>query len=436
MPGTRGNVVRFQPAGALRGSLQVPADKSISHRAAIIGALCSGPVTINNYLQAADTLSTLQALAACGVKVEDSGDKVTVHGAGLRGLKQPPDPIDVGNSGTTIRLLPGVLAGQRGRFVLDGDESIRKRPMDRVVEPLRRMGVSIEAREGRFAPLEITGGDVQGISYRMPMASAQVKSALLLAGLYAQGETRVTEPSLCRDHTEIMLSAAGAKVEKDGPETAIHPAAQLRLDQVTVPGDISSAAFLLLAATLVEGSEITITSVGINPTRTGFLDILEEMGADIETQRVRLESGEQVADLTVRSSQLHGAEVRGDISGRAIDELPLVAVAGAFARGDTIVSGAAELRVKESDRIAVMENNLGRLGVDFESRADGFSVRGSGLSGGDFDSRGDHRMAMLGAVAGIASREGVTVSGFESVNISYPGFLDALRSLGAEGIEE
>lgn len=422
----------FMPTSGLRGSLRVPADKSVSHRAAIIGSICDGPVEIRNFLSAADTNSTLSAIAACGVKVEEQEDgNLVVNGTGLRGLIAPAEAIDIGNSGTSIRLLPGVLAGQTGSFRLDGDKSIRRRPMDRVVNPLREMGVSIEARDGRFSPLTVTGGSVHGVSYEMPFASAQVKSAVLFAGLYADSPTEVIEPAVCRDHTEIMLAAAGARVEKEGLLTRIHPAGHLNLEKVEVMGDFSSAAFWLVAGSIIPGSEITLTGVGVNPTRTGLLTILLEMGADITLENEHRQSGEAVADLKVRHAKLHGLAVGGSIAGRAIDELPLLALAGAFAEGKTLITGAAELRVKESDRLAVLVENLAGLGVHIKAFDDGFVVQGiHGPLGGNFRSHGDHRMAMLGAVAGIASREGVQVEGFECVSVSYPSFLDDLQSLG------
>ncbi|MHB9111908.1 MAG: 3-phosphoshikimate 1-carboxyvinyltransferase [Thermoleophilia bacterium] len=427
------NSLMFTPASGLKGTLRVPADKSVSHRAAIIGSICDGPVAIHNFLSAADTSSTLAAIAACGVKVENpESDNPVVRGAGLRGLTAPGAAIDIGNSGTSIRLLPGILAGQSGSFSLDGDESIRRRPMDRVVDPLRQMGVSIDASDGRYAPLTVTGGSVHGIRYEMPVASAQVKSALLLAGLYADGPTEVIEPAICRDHTEIMLAAAGARVEKEGLLTRIHPAERLSLDEVEVMGDFSSAAFWLVAGSIVPGSEITLTGVGVNPTRTGLLTILLEMGADITVENERRHGGEAVADLKVRHARLRGLAAGGGITGRAIDELPLLALAGAFAEGETLVTGAAELRVKESDRITVLVESLAGLGVHIEAFEDGFVVRGiHGPLGGIFRSHGDHRMAMLGAVAGLVSRDGVQVEGFDCISVSYPTFLKDLESLGA-----
>lgn len=430
-----GSSIMFMPSGGLRGILQVPADKSVSHRAAIIAAISDSPVRINNFLRAADTSSTLRAMAACGVEIENLDDGTPiVHGAGLRGLRPPRGTIDIGNSGTSIRLLPGVFSGQSGSFTLDGDESIRLRPMDRIVFPLREMGVRIQAKEDRFAPVTVAGGRLHGIRYEMPVASAQVKSALLLAGLYADGPTEVVEPAVCRDHTEIMLAAAGARVEKEGLLTRIHPAGRLHLEEIDVIADISSAAFWLVAATIISGSELTLAGVGVNPTRTGLIDILLEMGADITLENERRQSGEPVADIRVRHAKLHGLVVGGGITGRAIDELPLLALAGAYAEGETLVTGAAELRLKESDRITGLVDNLAGIGIHIQGCEEGFLVRGiHGALGGRIRSHGDHRMAMLGAVAGLASSEGIAVDDFDCVAVSYPAFLDDLEKLGERG---
>ncbi|MBE0429554.1 MAG: 3-phosphoshikimate 1-carboxyvinyltransferase [Thermoleophilia bacterium] len=426
--------VRFEPArDGLRGTVRVPADKSISHRAAIISAVCDSPCVINNYLRADDTNATLKAIAACGVRVDnlEEGDPV-VHGAGLRGLSAPAEAINIGNSGTSIRLLPGIFAGQKGTFVLDGDASIRRRPMDRIVTPLRLMGVNVEAGEGNYAPLAVTGGPVKAIDYELPMASAQVKSTVLLAGLFGDGPTSVTEPLACRDHTEILLSGAGVRMEKKGLKAVVYPPDRLSLESVDVEADFSSAAFFIVAATLVPGSEITLEGVGVNPTRTGLLDIMEEMGADIRLSNERWAGGELVADMIVRSADLHGVEVDPGITGRCIDELPLVALLGAYARGDTVVRGAAELRVKESNRLSWLAVNLKSLGVDIKATYEGFFVKGGeGIGGGAVKSMGDHRMAMLGAVAGLASREGIDVIGFGCVAVSFPGFEKSLAALRA-----
>ena len=427
----------------------------------MIAAISDRTVRIRNFLKADDTLSTLRVLRVCGIEYREepragTGEEplldymeeppepsrkethpvIIIKGAGLRGFHRPKGVLDVGNSGTTIRLLPGILCGQSGHsYRLDGDVSLRLRPMDRIVNPLRSMGVDIKASEGRFAPLIVKGSDpghVHAIEYDMPVASAQVKSALLLAGLYADGPVSVTEPSICRDHTERMLAAAGAEIEKKGRTTVIHPARRLELADLTIPGDISSAAFFLVAACVIPGSEVVLPDVGLNPTRTGLLDILRDMGADISVETRREIGGEPVARIRARSSALRGVTVDAEISGRAIDELPLLAMAGAFAEGDTIVSGAAELKVKESDRIAGLVENMQLIGVDIEATADGFIVHGGGgIEGGiaRFQSFGDHRMAMLGAICGLASRTGVVVQGFESVTVSYPLFGVDLRRL-------
>ncbi len=428
-----GGSALFPPVERLRGTLPLPADKSISHRAAIIGSICDAPVEIRNFLGSDDTAATLAAIEACGVKVErlEQG-RLVLLGAGLRGLKFPKTAIDARNSGTTMRLLPGVLAGQDGCFLLDGDASLRRRPMDRIVAPLKLMGVDIEALGRGFAPLRVCGGRVRAIDYNLPVASAQVKSAVLLAGLYGDGPTIVREPSACRDHTEIMLAAAGARVEKQGLVTRIYPAERLRLKAVDVPADFSSAAFFIVAATIIPGSEVVLPAVGVNPTRTGLLDIMEEMGADITRKPAPRAGGEPVNDLHVSAARLKGVKVPGEISGRVIDELPLVALAGAFAKGETIVSGAGELQLKESDRIRGIVDNLAGIGVDIEAFPGGFIVRGAAgrrPRGGKFKSLGDHRLAMLGAVAGAASRGGVSVQGFDCVSVSYPHFREGLMGL-------
>ncbi|MHB1002652.1 MAG: 3-phosphoshikimate 1-carboxyvinyltransferase [Thermoleophilia bacterium] len=435
MAGPSDSAVSFSPARPLRGTTAVPADKSISHRAAMVASLCGGKVVVRNFLEADDTRATLQAMASCGVTVErHGGGMLTIHGVGLRGLKPPGEVIDIGNSGTSIRLLPGIFAGQQGEFILDGDESIRRRPMDRVVAPLSRMGIAIEARDGSYAPLKVTGGEVQAIDFELPVASAQVKSAVLLAGMYAAGPTSVTEPAVCRDHTERLLAGAGADVTRSGLKVTISPVAALELESITVPGDFSSAAFILAACAVIEGSAVRIENVGVNPTRTGLLDIMAAMGAAVRIENQREEGGEPVGDLLVESSSLRGASVGGEISGRAIDELPLVALLAAFAEGETVVAGASELKVKESDRIAGLVANMAAVGVEIEARDDGFAVSGGGgVRGGNFESGGDHRMAMLGAIAGLASREGVVVNGFDCVSVSFPDFANRISRLVGGG---
>ncbi len=429
---------RFDPSGPLRGRLRVPADKSISHRAAILAAMASEPVTISNYLQAADTRSTLQALRELGAIVEERGREIVIRGCGLRNAQVPPARIDVGNAGTLMRLLPGWLAFQQGGvFKLDGDDSIRRRPIDRIAEPLELMGARIDARGGRFPPFTVHGASLIGIEYRLPVASAQVKSCVLLAGLLTD-RTTVVEPVPTRDHTERMLLSAGAPLERAGdPErgfaTSVCNTDELELDDLEIPGDLSSAAFLVAAGVLVKGSRLVLEDVGVNWTRTGFIRILERMGAivigELEPPGT-FEPLEPVCDLDVSHGPILGTTVEPDEVPLAIDELPLVALLGCFAEGVTVVQGAGELRLKESDRIATVVDGLRGLGADIEATADGFAVRGTGgLRGGRLDAHGDHRLALLGAVAGLASAEGVEVVGMEAAAVSYPRLADDLALL-------
>jgi 3-phosphoshikimate 1-carboxyvinyltransferase len=421
---------RFDPSGPLRGSMRPPSDKSISHRAALIAAMGEGETEIRSYLDAADTRSTLSAVGALGARVEgDLITKLRIGGVGLRGAGSAA--VDVGNAGTLLRLLPGWLAGQeRGSWTLDGDDSIRRRPVDRVVAPLRRMGANLRAREDRLPPLEIVGTTLHGATYEMPIASAQVKSCLLFAGLLAGGETRIVEPSPSRDHTERMLAAAGAAIERVGDALAVRPVERLEPEPVSVPADFSSAAFFVVAASLVAGSEMVLEEVNVNPTRTGLLTILARMGAGIELEEEREVGGESIATLRVRPASLDATEVGGIEIPLAIDELPLVALAACFAEGTTTIRDAEELRRKESDRIETVTAALTALGGAVESTADGMVIEGTGgLRGGAIDSHGDHRIAMLGAVAGLASKEGVEVRGMEAAAVSYPGFEDDLRAL-------
>jgi 3-phosphoshikimate 1-carboxyvinyltransferase len=431
------STARFQPSGALSGELRVASDKSISHRAALLGAMASEPVRVKGYLHAADTLSTLHAVRALGALVQVNGEEVVIRGTGLREAREPGEPIDVGNAGTLLRLLPGWLAAQQGRsFTLDGDESIRRRPADRVAEPLRRMGADLELTGGRFAPLTITGARLAAISYELPVASAQVKSCVLLAALAADGATTVSEPQRSRDHTERMLLRAGVTVHRNGRLVTVVNADELTLDDVTVPGDLSSAAFMIAAGVLVPGSRLLIADVGVNWTRTGFLRILRRMRGivvgDLEGDGGELVADEPFSDLDVAHGALEATTVEADEVPLAIDELPLVALLGCFAEGDTIVRGAQELRVKESDRIAGVVEGLRGLGASIEATEDGFAVRGTGgLRGGSIDARGDHRLAMMGAVAGLASREGVEVIGMDAAAVSYPTFQDDLKRLAS-----
>jgi 3-phosphoshikimate 1-carboxyvinyltransferase len=430
--------VRFEASGPLRGALRVPPDKSISHRAALLGAMASEPVRIRNYLSAADTNSTLEAVRELGALVERRPDEVVIRGCGMRNAASPVK-IDVGNAGTLMRLLPGWLAFQPGgRFELDGDASIRGRPVDRIAVPLERMGARIEATNGRYPPFTVHGGSLHGIEYELPVASAQVKSCVLLAGLATAG-TAVLEPVPARDHTERMLLRAGAPVTRAatasgrGYRTTVGNADELELEEIVVPGDLSSAAFLIAAGILVKDSRLVLEDVGVNWTRTGFLRILERMDAivlgDLEPPDT-FEALEPIAELDVRNAPIVATEVAADEVPLAIDELPLVALLGCFAEGETVVRGAAELRVKESDRIATVVEGLRGLGAEIEALPDGFAVRGTGrLRGGRLDAHGDHRLALLGAVAGLASEDGVEVVGMEAAAVSYPTFTADLAAL-------
>jgi 3-phosphoshikimate 1-carboxyvinyltransferase len=429
---------RFDPSGPLRGRLRVPADKSISHRAAIVAAMASEPVRIRNYLDAQDTNSTLAAVRELGAIVEARLDELVIRGCGLRNAQPPPGPIDVGNAGTLMRLLPGWLAFQQGfSFKLDGDRSIRRRPVDRIAEPLGLMGARIDAREGRFPPFTVHGGPLTGVVYELPVASAQVKSCTLLAGL-ATDSTTVLESVPSRDHTERMLLAAGASVQRDSrPDgslrTTVGNVDELELGDVEVPGDLSSAAFLIAGGVLVPRSKLVLDSVGTNWTRAGFLRILERMGAIVLAEvepAGALQAAEPSGDVDVRAGPLEGTTVAPEEIPLAIDELSLVALLGCFAEGETVVRGAGELRLKESDRIAAVVDGLRGLGADIEASADGFVVRGQGsLRGGVLNANGDHRLALLGAVAGLASQQGVEVVGMEAAAVSYPGFADDVAKL-------
>jgi 3-phosphoshikimate 1-carboxyvinyltransferase len=427
-------MVRFDPSGPLRGRLRPPADKSISHRAALIGAMSEGSTEIAGYLDSADTNSTLAAVRALGASVEGGGSNgvgpvTRVRGVGLRGAR--PAKIDVGNAGTLLRLLPGWLAGQpQGKWTLDGDDSIRRRPVDRVAVPLREMGARLSCRDDRLPPLEVSGGTLKGISYELPIASAQVKSCLLFAGLLAESETWLREPTRSRDHTERMLAAAGADVRWLRGGISVRPVERLEAGELIVPADFSSAAFFIVAGLLVPGSEVELEGVGTNPTRTGLLSAIERMGGAIEVEPGGEHGGESVGTVRARASALQGTEVGGAEVPLAIDELPLIALAACFAEGETTIRDAAELRRKESDRVASTCAALQALGAEVEPREDGMWIAGGGgLHGGTIESHGDHRIAMLGAIAGLASREGVEVRGMEAAAVSYPGFEADLGSL-------
>jgi 3-phosphoshikimate 1-carboxyvinyltransferase len=427
--------MRFDPSGPLRGTLQAPGDKSLSHRAALMGAMCADPVHVTGYLDAADTRSTLDAVRRLGALVEEGAPgTLTIRGPGLRAAAE--SAIDVGNAGTLMRLLPGWLAGQpAGSWTVDGDESIRRRPVDRIAAPLERMGARIEARDGRLPPFTVHGAPLRGVEYALPVASAQIKSCVLLAGLLAQGTTAVVEPEPSRDHTERLLARAGVRIFRDGPRVEVTAQDELELGSVHVPGDPSSTAFHIAAAVLVRGSRVVITDMNANWTRTGFVRIAQRMGAivlgDLEPVRAgEIPTEEPVCELDVAAGPLVGTTVEPAEVPLAIDELPLVALLGCFAEGETVVRGAAELRLKETDRIATVVDGLRGLGAEIEATEDGFVVSGDGgLRGGVIQSHGDHRLAMLGAVAGLASREGVEVEGMEAAAVSYPRFEADLGSL-------
>jgi 3-phosphoshikimate 1-carboxyvinyltransferase len=415
--------MKVEPAGALVGHIAVPGDKSISHRAVLIGALCEGETHVRGFGRSGDTQSTVDAVRSLGVEVDDvAEDELVVHHGDLA-----PAVVDCGNAGTLMRLLAGIVAGHPGRFELVGDESLSARPMDRIAEPLNRMGARVTT-----SPLVVEGSDeLKGIEYALPVASAQVKSAVLLAGLNAQGTTTVIEPAPTRDHTELMLSAAGARVRRRPLSVSIEPAQRLQLVEVDVPGDFSAAAPFVVAATLLSGSELTIHDVGLNPRRTGLLDVLERMGARISIINRKKAGGEWMGDLVVQSAELVATDVTAEEVPRLVDELPLFALAAALAHGNSRLTGAQELRVKETDRIESVTNGLRALGVRIRARDDGFEVRGvpARPTGGRMPSDGDHRIAMLAAVAGLTSREGVEVGEADAVAISFPGFFDLLDSV-------
>ena len=423
--------MRIEPGVAVQGALAVPGAKSISHRALLLAALAEGRSEIRGFGRSGDTLSTIAALRALGIEVEADGDTARVSGAGLRGLRPPGGPIDCGNAGTLLRLLAGILAGQEGSFELTGDASLRSRPMERIAEPLRLLGAEVETTDGG-APVTIRGGTLHPIRYALPVASAQVKSAVLLAGLYgSSGPTVVVEPTQTRDHTERLLEAAGARVGRRGREISVWPAERLEPLSLDVPGDFSSAVPFLVAATLLSGSVLRIVGVNVNPTRIGLLHVLERMGARISLFNRRSIGGEPGADIEVASAELTATAVSAAEVPLLVDELPLFALAAACARGESVVSGAAELRLKESDRIETITEALRAVGVRVSATVDGFRVRGvpARPRGGRVHARGDHRIAMLGAVAGLLSREGVELEDAECVAISFPGFLEVLESV-------
>ena len=415
----------------LRGELTVPGDKSISHRAVMFGSLAQGTTRITHFLEGADCLSTISCFRKMGVDIERNASEILVHGKGLHGLSAPSEILDVGNSGTTTRLISGILAGQSFTSELNGDASIQSRPMKRIMTPLQSMGADIVSIKGNgCAPLRITGKSLQAVHYQSPVASAQVKSCVLLAGMYADGITRVTEPVLSRNHTEIMLNYLRAKVTSQGTTASIEPEPLLKAREIQVPGDISSAAYFIAAGLLTPDSQILLRNVGINPTRDGILKVCRAMGADISLLNVN-EEGEPVADLLIRSSQLHGTTVEGSIIPTLIDEIPMIAVMAAFAEGTTVIRDAAELKVKESDRIAVVTEGLRRMGADIQPTEDGMIIHGGKpLQGAKINSYLDHRIAMSFAVAGTICDGTMDIVKGDCVNISYPEFYKDLYSLG------
>lgn len=421
-----------EPGGALRGRVRVPGDKSISHRAIMLASIAEGVTRISGFLEGEDAIATMKVFRALGVKIDGPQQgHVTVRGAGMHGLRPPAAALDCGNAGTAMRLLAGLLAGQPFDCELTGDDSLRRRPMRRVADPLARMGASIETAEGGRPPLRIRGGrKLYGVSYDMPVASAQVKSALLLAGLYALGRTCVTEPAPTRDHTERMLRSFGCPVDKTGGTVCVEGGSALRATDIQVPADISSAAFFMVGASLAEGSDITLEHVGVNPSRSGIIEILRLMGASLEIINERSAGGEPVADIRVRSARLHGVEVPRHLVSLAIDEFPVLFVAAACANGETVVSGAEELRVKESDRIQVMADGLAALGADARPTPDGMRIRGGPCRGGTVDSLGDHRVAMAFAMAALRASGPITIRDCANVATSFPGFVEIARSAG------
>jgi 3-phosphoshikimate 1-carboxyvinyltransferase len=422
----------IRPARTISGSLEVPGDKSISHRYAMLAALAEGPSEIAHFSAAADCRSTLDCFSQVGVKIDIQGDRVRIAGAGLGGLRKPRGTLDAGNSGTTMRMLSGILAGQEFRSTLDGDSSLRRRPMRRVMDPLTQMGARIQAREGGFAPLKIEGTHLSSIDYALPVPSAQVKSAVLLAGLFAEGVTSVTEPVRTRDHTELALAEFGARLDHEGRTVRIHGRPRLKGRSLAVPGDLSSAVFFLAAAMVLPESNLVIQNVGLNPTRSAVLDVLGSMGAPVSLVSIRSEQGELVGDVSVHHEPLKGGSIEGDAIAQLIDELPAIAVLGPYTEQGIEIRNAAELRVKESDRIAVLAENLRRMGAQVEELADGLRVAGRSagrLRGAEIEPHGDHRMAMAFAIAALGAEGETVIRDAECAAVSYPEFFPTLERL-------
>lgn len=420
------------PGGAMTGRIRVPGDKSISHRSIMFGSLAEGVTEVNGFLEGDDALATLQAFRDMGVQIEgpDNG-RVVINGVGMKGLKKPAAPLDMGNSGTSIRLLSGLLSGQNFDVILTGDSSLSKRPMRRVINPLTEMDAQVESNEGGTLPLTIKGGaPLKGIDYKMPMASAQVKSCVLLAGMYAAGETSVTEPAPTRDHTERMLQAFGYAVESKNAKASLTGGGKLIATNIEVPGDISSAAFFMVGASIAPGSDVILEHVGINPTRIGVVNILKAMGGDITLQNERMVGGEPVADIRVRYAPLKGIDIPVDQVPLAIDEFPALFIAAACAEGTTVLRGAEELRVKECDRIQVMADGLKVLGVDAQATEDGMIINGGTIGGGTVESHEDHRISMSFAIAGLCAESDITINDCDNVNTSFPGFVELAAGSG------
>jgi 3-phosphoshikimate 1-carboxyvinyltransferase len=434
MPNDQSLSYRVEPGGKLSGRLRVPGDKSISHRSIMLASLADGITEITGFLEGEDSLATLNAFRAMGVHIEGpSAGRVTIHGVGMHGLKAPGAPLDLGNSGTSMRLLSGLLAGQGVAVTLTGDSSLSARPMKRVIDPLTRMGAVIDATEQGTAPLVIAANQpLKGIDYPLPMASAQVKSAVLLAGLYAEGDTSVIEPAPTRDHTERMLAGFGYVVKRQGKRISLRGGGRLKACKIDVPADISSAAFFMVGASIAPGSELLLEHVGVNPTRDGVVAILRLMGADISLVNEREVGGEPVADIRVRASQLHGIDIPEELVPLAIDEFPALFIAAACAEGITRLSGAEELRVKESDRIQVMADGLVALGIEAQPTADGIHITGGTLRGGRVASHGDHRIAMSFAMAALRAVAPVEILDCANVNTSFPGFVELSSSTGLQ----
>lgn len=423
--------LHIRPIKKLSGEIRVQGDKSISHRAVIIGSIAEGVTRVKNFLLSEDCIRTIRAFEAMGINIKVDGNNLEIYGKGTEGLKEPPDVMDMGNSGTSVRLLSGLLSGQPFFSVMTGDSSLRRRPMKRVVEPLRLMGADIRGRKGgEFLPLSIYGGGLQGISHRLTVASAQVKSALLFAGLFAGGKTAIEEVMPTRDHTECMLEYFGINVLRDGSTVTVEGGQKPHSRDIGVPGDISAASFFMVAASIIEGSEIVIRDMGVNPTRTGIIDILREMGASIEIYNLREMGKEPVGDIKVKFAPLKGVEIRGAMIPRSVDELPVLCVASAVAEGETVIKDAAELRVKESDRIAVMAECLSSLGVEVETFDDGMKIKGGKrLKGVVCNSHGDHRIAMSMAIAGLIAEGETVIEDTECIKTSFPRFEETLREV-------